>query len=466
MKNLIQNVCKTLLASTVMLSAMAEARYVVSTYQKRQVDPGVNTHVIVAAKGGDMGLQFHMSAASLARKIQDVNPQDQVVLLAVIDNGKGGFMGEDYSRRLEMGLLNFNIINQKNENDMKKANTRSQLYTDVEEGKLLVLRQWGFSQVSENSDDLSAKNLVKELNQFQRIRSVNIFSHSTAYYGLIIDGSGDRLDPKDTNLFADIKDKFTPGAYAWLHGCNNAIVASKLTSLWSIPVAASYTSTAFQELFRDQNNQPFFVHSYENNIPKGSRRLGVNSISFKKSQECQKVPCVRMKPDNYAYVGYWGNFRDGGLGFYRFICASHVGDQKCKMGMAIGLTNQVSSNYIDYNSSLEDFKKAAQDNLCPVGEMFTKKSNFADCAKNLEASLTNPGLRIDTFMSKSLQCDRRSCQASIKCEAVEFGGVNVLMKKSCSITNKKDSNVTITTQVQEYRDLIEGFQLMKLNKFQ
>ncbi|MFN9066255.1 MAG: hypothetical protein ACK5V3_03435, partial [Bdellovibrionales bacterium] len=458
MKTLLKNVCQAMLTSAFLLGAAAEARYVVSTYQNNQLDPSKNTHIIVAAKGGDMGLQFHMSGASLARKILDVNPQDQVVLLAVIDNGKGGFMGQDYSRRLETGLMNFNIINQENENDMKRANARTKLYTKIEDGILLVLQQWGFSQVNENRDDLTAKNLVKELSQFQRIRSVNVFSHSTAYYGLILDGSGDRLDPKDTNLFAEIKDRFTPGAYAWLHGCNNAIVASRLTSLWSIPVAASYTSTAFQELFRDQSNQPFFVHSYENNIPEGSRRLGVNNISFKRSQECLKVPCVRMKPDNYAYVGYWGNFRDGGLGFYRFICASHVGDQKCKMGMAIGLTNQVNSIYTDYNSSLEDFKKIAQDNLCPVGDMFIKKSTFAECAKNLEASLTNPSLRIDTFLSKSLQCDRRTCQASVKCEAAEFAGASFLTKKSCSITNRKDPNVMITTQVQEYRDLIEGFE--------
>lgn len=463
MKNLMTNISKSLIVTLLLSSVSAQARYVVSTYQRNELDANAQTHVIVAAKGGDMGLQFHMSAASLARKIQDVNPKDQVVLLAVIDNGQGGFMAEDYSRRLETGLLNFNIINEKNENDMKRSNGRSKFYSKIEDGKLLALQQWGFTHIQDNTDDLNAKSLVNEMLRFQKIRSVNIFSHSTAYYGLILDGTGDRLDPKDTNLFSEIKDRFTSGAYAWLHGCNNAIVASRLTSLWSIPVAGSYTSTAFQELFRDQNNKAFFVHSYDNNIPAGSRRMGVNSISYKKTQECSKVPCVRMKPDNYGYVGYWGNFKDGGLGFYRFICASHVGDQKCKMGMAVGLINQVNSNFTSYDSSLEDFKKAATDNLCPVGEMFGKKSE--GCAEKLEQSLTNSSIKLDTFLSKSLQCDRRSCQATIKCEAVELGGMNLLMKKSCTMTNKKNPNTQITTQVQEYRDLVEGFQLMKRASF-
>jgi hypothetical protein len=462
MKSLTSHLLKIAAVLSLFVTATAQARYVVSAYQKGQINPAATTHILVAAKGGDMGLQFHMSAASLARKILDVNPNDQVVLVAVIDNGKGGFMGEDYSRRLETGLLQFNIINKNNENDVSKfSNGRTKYYDKIEEGKLIALEQWGFTRVSESGNDLDAKNLISQMSQFEKIKSVNMFSHSTAYYGLILDGTGDRLDPKDIDGFADLKSRFVTGAYAWLHGCNNAIVASRLTSLWSIPVAGSYTSTAFQELFRDTSDVPFFVHSYPDNIPAGARRLGTNKISFKKTQECSKVPCVRMKPDNYGYVGYWGNFKDGGLGFYRFICASHVGDQKCKLGMAVGLINQVNSLYTSLESSLEDFKKAAADNLCPVGPKFTKKSSFADCAASLEKSLTNPSVRVDTFLSKSLQCDRRTCQASIKCEATEFAGLNLLKKKSCTIVNKKDANLPITTQVQEYKDLVEGFQILK-----
>lgn len=447
-----------------LLAVTAQARYVVADYQKQGIDANKKTHVIVAAKGGDMGLQFHMSAASLARKVQDVNPNDQVVLIAVLDNGKG-WLETDYSRRLETSLLNFNILNETNEEDVAKFGGRSNFkrYTEVEQGTMLALQQWGFGNFREIQQDLDAVTLNDELSQFNRIGSLNIFSHSTSYYGLILDGSMNRLNPKDTEKFGELRSRFTPDAYAWLHGCNNSAVGAKLTSLWSIPVAASSTSTAFQEVFRGADNKPFFVHSYPDNIPADARRMGVNSISYAKTQECLKVPCVRMQPDNYGYVGHWGNYKDGGLGFYKFICASHVGDRKCKMGMATGLINQVSHVFTNYKSDLATFKAAAIGALCPVGRKFTKANmNYEQCGNALEASLTNPNVKVDTFLSKSLECTRRNiCQIKTICEAVENFGLNLLSAKSCRIENNRDFSKPISTQVNEYRDLVEGFQLLQ-----
>ncbi len=446
------------------MAVTAQARYVVADYQKQGIDPYKKTHVIVAAKGGDMALQFHMSAASLARKVQDVNPQDQVVLIAVLDDGKG-WLETDYSRRLETSLLNFNFLNETNQDDVTKYGARSNFkrYSKIEDGTMMALQQWGFGNFREVGQDLEAKTLINELSQFNKIGSVNIFSHSTSYYGLILDGSMNRLDPKDTEKFGELRSRFTPDAYAWLHGCNNSAVGAKLTSLWSIPVAASFTSTAFQEVFKVGTGSPFFVHSYPDNIPAGARRTGVNSISYAKTQECLKVPCVRMQPDNYGYVGHWGNYKDGGLGFYKFVCASHVGDRKCKMGMAIGLINQVSHVFTNYKSDLATFKSAAIGALCPVGKKFEKASmNHEQCGKALEASLTNPSITVDTFLSKSLECNRKNnCQIKVTCEASEAFGQSFLSAKSCKIENKRDFSKPITTQVQEYRDLVEGFKLLQ-----
>lgn len=444
-----------------LMAMTAQARYVIADYQKQGINPDKKTHVIVAAKGGDMGLQFHMSAASLARKVQDVNPKDQVVLIAVLDNGKG-WLETDYSRRLETSLINFNIFNSANPADMARANSRSKFYTEIEQGTLLALDQWGFGDFREFKEDLDATTLIRELSQFNKIGSINVFSHSTAYYGLILDGSFNRLDPKSTEKFGELKSRFTSDAYAWLHGCNNAIVGMKLSSLWSVPVATSFTSTAFQELFRTTDGKPLFVHSYPDNIPAGAKRMGVNSISYARTQECLKVPCVRMQPDNYAYVGHWGNFKDGGLGFYKFTCASHVGDRKCKKGMAIGLINQVSHVFTNYKSDLKTFKSAATNVLCPVGLTFERSSlNHAQCVQALESSLTDSSVVVDTFLSKSLQCDRRSCQAKITCEAAEFLGQSFLSKKSCTIENRKNPSKPITTQVQEFKDLVEGFKILQ-----
>lgn len=450
----------TLMGLVLTASTFANAKYVVSDYLNKGIDNNKKTHVIVAGKGTDMGLQFHMSAASQARKILDVNPNDQIVLVAVLDDGKGWFEDDSNGKYLEGSMLMFNVINKNDPKDMQRANANSKFYTNIEDGTKILLSQWGFTNQTEIDADLDGQQLVHVLSRFSKIGSLNIYSHSTAYYGLILSGPLNRLDPDDASLAAPLRDRFTSDAYAWFHGCNNGILGMKFTGKWGIPVANSYTSTAFQELFKLPSGELELVHSYPGNVPAGAKRVGVNSISYKKTQECLKVPCVRMMPDNYGYRGHWGEFTDGGLGFYKFSCGSSVGSDKCKIGMARGLINHVSTVYTDYNSDLETFKKSAKDYICPTGEKYIKNGyTFESCAETLEKSLTDSSVTIDTFMSKSLQCDRKSCSASIKCEKIR--GFDLLVEKSCSLKNRRDFSKPLTTQVQEYRDLVEGFKLMK-----
>jgi hypothetical protein len=440
--------------------AIANARYVVSDYMNKGIDPNKRTHVIVAGKGTDMGLQFHMSAASQARKILDVNPNDQVVLVAVLDDGKGFFADDSDERRLETSMLMFNVINKNNSQDMQHANAASKFYTDVEDGTKVVLQQWGFASQEDVNKDLDGDELVRILSRFNQIASLNIYCHSTAYYGLILSGIFNRLDPEDVNDANILRQRFTSDAYAWFHGCNNGILGMKFTKAWGIPVANSYTSTAFQELFKTPTGEMKFLHSYEKNYPAGSKRMGVNPLSFAKTYTCDKVPCVRMMPDNYGYHGIWGEFTDGGLGFYKFSCHRSIDPNHCKAGMARGLVNHVSNVYLNYKSDLATFKKVAQDYLCPAGLINIKKNySYQSCVDTLERSLTDSSVTLDTFASKSLQCDRQSCQASIDCQKVT--GMHLLIPHSCTLTNRHNQAVPITTQVQEYRDLVAGFYLMK-----
>lgn len=457
---------KTILMGALLVSAgLAEARYAVMDYHKSGMDPNKRTHILVAGKGSDMGLQFHMSAAAQARKIKDVNPDDQVILVAVLDDGRKSWLSSseiNELRRMEMSLVMMGIVNSDNADDVRRyGNKYTNYYSGgIIEGTKTGLQQWGFTNIQQFEQDLDGKELVNIIAQFNKVASLNIYSHSTAYYGLILDGPMKRLDPKDEELAKTIAAHFTEDAYAWLHGCNNGILGMQFTSKWNIPVATSFTSTAFQEVFKKEDGSLEFIHAYDGNIPAGAKRMGVNTISYAKTQECRKVPCVRMMPDNYGYNGYWGNFKDGGLGFYKFNCSSRVGDSRCKLGMAVGLINQISPVFTHYQTDLETFKKAAAAHLCPTGVRFIKSGyTFESCAQALESSLTNSSVILNTFMTKPLQCDRRSCQASITCDAIP--GVDLLIQKSCTIKNRYSSEKPVTTQVQEYRDLVAGFKLLK-----
>lgn len=436
----------SLIASTFFVASISFGKYLIADYQKTGRDPNKPTHIIVAAKGNELGLQFQMSAAAHARKILDVNPNDQIVIISVL---------EDDSDEIVAGYL------------------KSYGYTNV----VQMLDKWGYSGIETSKDDLDGKRLVDIMDGFKMIASWNVYSHSTTGYGLILDGSFNRADFEQD--FSKLKDNFMPGAYAWLHGCNTGqILSAVLSNAIAIPVGASYTSTAFEELYFDNSPEGVgFYHSYPGNVPETlhptrnvmmARRIGTNKVSYKKTQTCDKVPCVRMMPDNVTYVGYWGEFKEGGLGFYRFRCVSPgVSETACKEGAARALINHISDVYTDFTSDLATFKKAAQDFLCPSGKGRGRtKVGYSPetCAKDLEESLTNPNKEVDTFAGKSIMCSGpgKKCLMKVDCSKswITLGDTKILEPKSCSVTNEKPRTIN-RTQADEYKLLVEGFQLLK-----
>ncbi|MFN8790167.1 MAG: hypothetical protein ACK5Y2_01775 [Bdellovibrionales bacterium] len=441
------------------LSCAAKADYLVATYlnsgnQPTEIVRGQEvqraTHILVAAQGDELGLQFHMSAAAHARKILDVNPSDRIVLIAVSNDS----------------------------NEITKNFVKRWGATSVQE----MMSKWGFRNFVEHKKELSTGNLTNELLAFDRIASLNIYSHSTGSYGLILDGSNalDKINNRvsQTSELESLAGRFLPGAYAWFHGCNTAItVAPAIARQWGIPVAGSYTSSAFQELFFD--NTPIgagFYHSYPGNVPLTKnnagnlveRRIGMNRISFKSPQSCNSIPCVRMKPDNVSYVGYWGSFREGGLGFYRFVCPTPISQEACLEGMATGLVNQVGSVYADYSSDLATYKKMAQDILCPNG-MDTRRLpvgyTVEKCVADLEAALVDQKKTVDTFRGNSLMCRPygKGCAAEFACEEANVGGFLLVKQGSCKLKNHRTSAPN-QTQANEYRQYVQGFQLMKARR--
>lgn len=458
----------------VMMACSAHARYVIAGYEGRGLDANKRTHVIVAARGTDMGLQFHMSAAAHARKIQDVNPNDQVLLISVMEKAMTDEEAAQYTmsesdqdddKKMATGEV-YNQLLVHRTIKRHKANTLEELLT-----------RWGFNIYESHEEDLETKPLVNHVERFSQVASMNIYSHSTTFYGLIMDGPFNRIDAHSD--MSSLADNFTSDSYAWFHGCNTGQkIIRDMTKQWGIPVAGSYTSTGFQELFFDTTAEGFnFYHDgrapkTERNGRLSERRLGVNRVSFKKDYSCEKVPCVRMMPDNHAYIGYWGDYRNGGgLGFYRFSCSSAAMPNKdvCYVRMARALINQVGREYTDLSVDLATFKRAVADHLCPRGIRFIKPGyTFEQCAADLERSLTDQSVTVDTFAGKSLSClPNGDCQSSWKCNEsalTKMMGVRYLQKNSCEIINKKDPKAPNRTMVDEYAKYVRGWHVLQSQK--
>ena len=101
-----------------------------------------------------------------------------------------------------------------------------------------------------------------------------------------------------------LKGHFSNDAYLFLHGCNTGfILAPFLSNLLNIPVAASLTSTDFQKLHSDGE---FYLTAKGFSPNSDWAHRNKNSYNFETS--CRYGKCLRLKPDNHPYIGYWGEY--------------------------------------------------------------------------------------------------------------------------------------------------------------
>ncbi|HWU43437.1 MAG TPA: hypothetical protein VN132_08365, partial [Bdellovibrio sp.] len=280
-----------------------------------------------------------------------------------------------------------------------------------------------------------------------KIASIDVFSHSVAYYGVILDGKFSRLDPK-ADGYQKLAGHFTEDAYGFLHGCNSGqFLAGIFSYQWGIPVAGSYTGTDFQ--FITDKGQFF---NEDSRMPKDAKKVNVNKTTYQKNVGCYSGACVRLFPDNNVYHGYWGDFTGGGLGFYKWLCANNsISDEKCFRSMARAVLTYVSVKPLKETSSLEDYKDVVFDFLCPIGKR-------DECRAALEKSEVTGQRTYDPYDGKTLQCNFKGCKAKISCEHVP--GIDLLKSGSCTVENLRESNKT-TTLVDEYTAYIKGYKLLQ-----
>ncbi len=377
--------------------------YLVTSYNNQVLSYDKPTRILIAGRGDELGTQFQEVARGKAKKYLEQFPGQQIILLA----------------SEEPGIDNISL-----------------------------LRKWDFFLQRNYHSTFDGRVFVDEVEKFKKIASIDIFSHSSAQFGIHLDGKTHRLTTTTENLDRLIG-HFMTNAYVILHGCNAGFnLAPFLSTMWGVPVAGALTSTNFQKLHSDGQ----FYLTEEGFYP-SSDWAKSNALSFKNEVNCNAGMCLRLKPDNNGYTGFWGEYNDGGLPFYKFFCTKNS-QVDCTKAMAQSLLSFVGNSKIDKNSSLDDYKKVAFDFLCPIS---AKKDLRKECETNLESALVSGDFTYNPFNRTQVECDFHGCKAKIKCQTIFITGI--IKPGTCTLLNQFDGKST--TLVREFKAYLEGYKNLK-----
>lgn len=388
------------------MSFTADAYYV-TTFKSEILNYDLPTHVMVAGAGDQLFTQFQEVATAKALKYYELNSGEQIVLITA---------------------------------------------KEIEVDNSALLTKWGFIIQHENKGTFEGKTFIAEMLKFNKIISLDIFSHSTAQYGIHLDGRFHRLSTDTKNLIK-LKSHFLKDAYVFLHGCNAGYsMAPYLSELWEIPVAGAMTSSNFHKLHSDGNFYLDEVGSYPN-----SNWAKINDKSFVEPVKCREGACLRLKPDNVPYLGFWGSYREGGLPFYKFLCVKNTYED-CTRVMAKSMLSFVSNVHITQDSSLDEYKKAVVDFLCPIN---SKNNLRQECEENLVNALSTGDETYNPFSRPQIECDFKGCKAQIKCKPLSFLSRDLFKPGSCELV--RTFNGKSTTIVREFKAYLDGFKSLRLN---
>jgi hypothetical protein len=373
--------------------------YYLTSFNSEKLDYKRPTRLLIAGAGDDLGTQFLDVARGSALKYYQLDPNEQIILISA-----------------------------------KEPNIEN----------IATLKKLGFNFQFEDRSTFNGDTFLEEAVKFEKIASIDIFSHSSAQYGIHLDGKAHRLT-LNTKKLENLKGKFIKNAYTFLHGCNAGFnLAPFLSNLWEIPVAGAMTSSNFQKLHSDGN----FYLTEENMFP-NSDWAKVNSKSFNDIEACKNGACIRLKPDNSTYIGFWGEYYEGGLPFYKFFCLKNT-DLDCRTVMAKSMLSFVGNVNLKPTSNLADYKKLVLDFLCPVS---SKRDLRGECEENLENALISGDLTYNPYLRPQIECDFKRCEVEIKCKKIFLTGI--YKPGSCILENNFSEKST--TLVREYKAYLEGF---------
>ena len=379
-----------------LLTSIAHAGYTVASTSSDKLDILKYTHVIISGKGNDLRLNPMIAALAKAKKIMAVYPNDQIFILNV-----------------------------------QEVSNAEQLST---------IRSFGFQILRSEAKLLDKNALLREIEIFKQISSLDFYGHSGIEPGFFLDGVGEndlKWQPFD-KIATRLVGHFSKNAYAVLNGCNQGqILAPVLSKLWAIPVAGTLTSSHFEILYNDGK--------YYWNEESNHKRFAL---------EAQKT--LRMKPDGVLYEGIYGEYQSG-LPFFKFFC-SGLSQERCLRGMKASVFAIVGVGELSQSSSAEDYLKVVREWLCPISEFGT--NHQPDCISHLEKITVSVPVSMkdktySPFDGPSTHCTFDGCYPSA-C----FKSATAMSE--CAKAPAQRGVTTSTTFVDEYLSYVQAFNLSLL----
>jgi hypothetical protein len=381
---------------------------VVGAYGAATIDLAKTTHIIAIGYSHGQGTQFVQAAIGRAQKYREVFPHDQIVVLG-----------------------------------------QPEVSADTADNE--VFRNFGISVTEyDPHEELNSNNLLARLGKFSAIASFDYYGHSSPW-SIGVSSTGQRFgtDSVEQKVKA-LSSHFTGDAYASLNGCNAGLFfAPHLSKLWQIPVAGAATGTNFQRL---HENGKWYVND-EGRFPAGNWAR-TNAVSFKEEIRCSKGVCLRLKPENSPYKGYWGDETAGGLGFVKFFCKSHGSMSECTRRMALSLLTYESIapvNLGDLNEA--NFQSTAFDYLCPNDKSGAKT---AACKAGILGGVLAGNEVLSVFSGNELVCGFNGCEFKYRCDTDSAGQP---IPGTCHLSGER--NLTPKNLIREYKALMEGFRILK-----
>lgn len=361
----------------------------------KTINPNLSTHVLIAGNPDSLGELFIYSLLTKAKIYLEKSPNEQIIIIGRSDDKQ--FIKD----------AGFHILNNK----------------------------FGLLKAG------AIKDAIKNIKQ---ISSVDIYAHSNALSGASLDTNTwiyQILNEKD-DLWDEIAKKITKSSFIFIHGCNAGIkFAPLLAKKLQIAVMAAVTSTDFQFIYQDS----FWAFDYNAEKNKKSPK---NILNYSSPKSCGMY-CTRMKPDNTAYRGHWGDWTAGGYPTFKLFCGSND-NEKCELGALEAIYSFPSiQKYEQTKLSLNNFKNQLVDFMCPFSHDSEKQK---ECRTNLDNSLVTEGTsNYSPFKGKTLVCDRVRCKAHFNCSSVNAA----FNPGNCSLESETEDDSTTFTD--EYKFFISIF---------